>query len=180
MARIANSPVTIPSGVEINLEKSGSGNISVKGSKGFLEMIVRPEVEVRQEDGVLLFAPRKGDKLSRALAGTTRALLDNMVQGVTEGFVKKLNLTGVGYRVQVKGKTVSFNLGYSHPINYNLPEGVTAEAPNATELVVKGIDKQVVGQVAAEMRDFRRPEPYKGKGVSYANERIRRKEAKKK
>ena len=119
-------------------------------------------------------------KLSRALAGTTRALVNNMVTGVTAGFEKKLQLVGVGYRAQTKGKTLNLSLGFSHPVDYTMPEGVTAETPSQTEVVIKGIDKQLVGQVAAEIREFRRPEPYKGKGVRYADEHVRRKEAKKK
>ena len=177
MSRVAKSPVAIPAGVEI--KRDGQGLI-IKGPKGQLELVVHNNVEVAQEENVLTFAPRDGAKHSRALAGTTRALVNNMVTGVTEGFMKKLQLVGVGYRAQAKGNSLTLNLGFSHPVEYNLPTGVTAETPSQTEILVQGIDKQLVGQVAAEIREFRRPEPYKGKGVRYADERVRRKEAKKK
>lgn len=177
MSRVAKSPVAIPAGVEI--KRSGQ-NIVIKGDKGQLELDIHSNVEVGQEDNILTFAPRDGAKHSRALAGTTRALVNNMVTGVTAGFEKKLQLVGVGYRAQAKGKTLNLNLGFSHPVEYALPEGVTAETPSQTEILIKGIDKQLVGQVAAEIREFRRPEPYKGKGVRYADEHVRRKEAKKK
>lgn len=177
MSRVAKSPVKIPAGVEI---KCSGQTLTIKGGKGQLELNVHANVEVTQEDDVLLFAPRDGAKHSRALAGTTRALVNNMVTGVTAGFEKKLQLVGVGYRAQAKGNALTLNLGYSHPVEYFLPAGVTAETPSQTEVLVRGIDKQLVGQVAAEIREFRRPEPYKGKGVRYADERVRRKEAKKK
>ncbi|MFK0570038.1 50S ribosomal protein L6 [Endozoicomonas sp.] len=177
MSRVAKSPVAIPAGVEI---KHNGQNLVIKGSKGQLELSVHANVEVAQEENVLTFAPRDGAKYSRALAGTTRALVNNMVTGVTAGFEKKLQLVGVGYRAMAKGTTLTLNLGFSHPVEYALPAGVTAETPTQTEILVKGIDKQLVGQVAAEIREFRRPEPYKGKGVRYADERVRRKEAKKK
>ena len=177
MSRVAKSPVAIPAGVEI--KRDGQG-LTIKGPKGQLELVVHNNVEVAQEENVLTFAPRDGAKHSRALAGTTRALVNNMVTGVTEGFMKKLQLVGVGYRAQAKGNSLTLNLGFSHPVEYNLPTGVTAETPSQTEILVQGIDKQLVGQVAAEIREFRRPEPYKGKGVRYADERVRRKEAKKK
>lgn len=177
MSRVAKSPVAIPAGVEI--KRDGQGLI-IKGPKGQLELVVHNNVEVAQEENVLTFAPRDGAKHSRALAGTTRALVNNMVTGVTEGFMKKLQLVGVGYRAMAKGNSLTLNLGFSHPVEYNLPTGVTAETPTQTEILVQGIDKQLVGQVAAEIREFRRPEPYKGKGVRYADERVRRKEAKKK
>ena len=177
MSRVAKSPVVIPAGVEI--KRSGQVLI-IKGPKGQLELIIHNNVEVTQEGNVLLFAPRDGAKHSRALAGTMRALIANMVTGVTAGFEKKLQLVGVGYRAQAKGNSLTLNLGFSHPVEYDLPKGVTAETPSQTEIVVRGIDKQLVGQVAAEIREFRRPEPYKGKGVRYSDERVRRKEAKKK
>ena len=177
MSRVAKSPVVIPTGVEI---KQNGQNIVVKSAKGQLELNVHANVVVAQEENVLTFAPRDGAKYSRALAGTTRALINNMVAGVTTGFQKQLKLVGVGYRAQAKGKTLSLSLGFSHPVEYALPEGVTAETPSQTDVVIKGIDKQLVGQVAAEIREFRRPEPYKGKGVRYADEHVRRKEAKKK
>ncbi|WP_252177318.1 50S ribosomal protein L6 [Endozoicomonas sp. 4G] len=177
MSRVAKSPVEIPAGVEIKLKGQ---HISVKGGKGQLELNIHSNVEVKQEENVLTFEARDGAKHSRALAGTTRALVNNMVTGVTAGFEKKLQLVGVGYRAQAKGKSLNLNLGFSHPVDYSLPEGVTAETPSQTEILIKGIDKQLVGQVAAEIREFRRPEPYKGKGVRYADEHVRRKEAKKK
>ncbi len=177
MSRVAKSPVAIPAGVEI--KRDGQGLI-IKGPKGQLELVVHNNVEVAQEENVLTFAPRDGAKHSRALAGTTRALVNNMVTGVTAGFEKKLQLVGVGYRAAAKGNSLTLNLGFSHPVEYALPKGVTCETPTQTEILVRGIDKQLVGQVAAEIREFRRPEPYKGKGVRYADERVRRKEAKKK
>jgi large subunit ribosomal protein L6 len=177
MSRVAKNPVKLPAGVEIQL---AGQQLSVKGAKGALELKVHPSVEVIQEEGELRFAARNGDQQTRAMAGTTRALVNNMVVGVSEGFQRKLQLVGVGYRAQAKGQTLSLALGFSHPIEYELPEGVTAETPSQTEILIKGVDKQVVGQVAAEIRDFRRPEPYKGKGVRYADEVVRRKEAKKK
>jgi large subunit ribosomal protein L6 len=177
MSRVANNPVVLPSGVEISL--SGQ-DIQVKGSKGSLKFTAHNAVEVKQEDGRLLFAARDGAKQSRALAGTTRALVNNMVAGVHTGFERRLQLVGVGYRAQAQGKKLNLTLGFSHPVEYELPEGVTAETPSQTEVVIRGIDKQQVGQVAAEIRAFRPPEPYKGKGVRYADEMVRRKEAKKK
>ncbi|MDP0588234.1 MAG: 50S ribosomal protein L6 [Candidatus Endonucleobacter bathymodioli] len=177
MSRVANSPVSIPVGVEVKL--SGQ-SIAVKGAKGQLELNVHKGVAIAQKENTLTFAPLKSDKQSRALAGTTRSLVYNMVFGVTNGFEKKLQLVGVGYRAQAKGKSINLSLGFSHPIDYNLPEGVIAETPSQTEILIKGIDKQLVGQAAAEIRKFRPPEPYKGKGVRYANEHVRRKETKKK
>lgn len=177
MSRVANSPVVLPSGVEVKMQGQ---DIEVKGSKGTLLLNVHNAVEVSQVEKTLRFVARDGAKQSRALAGTTRSLINNMVVGVSQGFEKKLQLIGVGYRAQAQGKKLNLTLGFSHPIEYVLPEGVTAETPSQTEVLVKGIDKQVVGQVAAEIRGFRPPEPYKGKGVRYANEDVRRKEAKKK
>ncbi|MCP5208654.1 MAG: 50S ribosomal protein L6 [Hahellaceae bacterium] len=177
MSRVANSPVVLPSGVEVKLQGQ---DIQVKGSKGALSLNIHNSVQVSQEDKTLKFAARDGAKQSRALAGTTRALVNNMVVGVSQGFEKKLQLVGVGYRAQAQGKKLNLTLGFSHPVEYLLPEGVTAETPSQTEVLVKGIDKQVVGQVAAEIRGFRPPEPYKGKGVRYADENVARKEAKKK
>jgi len=177
MSRVANNPIELPSGVEVAL----SGNtMSVKGSKGSLSMDLHASVEVKQEENQLQVKARNGDKAARALSGTTRALLNNMVTGVSAGFQRKLELQGVGYRAKVNGKVINLTLGFSHPIDYQLPEGVTAETPSQTEIVLTGVDKQQVGQVAAEIRAFRPPEPYKGKGVRYAGEYVRRKEAKKK
>jgi large subunit ribosomal protein L6 len=177
MSRIANSPIALPSGVEVKVD---GGRISVKGSKGTMEMPVHADVEIQQADNELTFAARNNSKNARALSGTTRALVNNMVIGVTDGFEKRLQLQGVGYRAQAQGKKLNLQLGFSHPVEYELPEGVTAETPSQTEIVVSGMDNQLVGQVSAEIRAFRPPEPYKGKGVRYADERVRRKEAKKK
>jgi large subunit ribosomal protein L6 len=175
MSRVANNPVSLPSGVEVKLEGK---DLSVKGSKGTLQMTVHDTVEVKHEDSRLTFAAVNSD--ARAMAGTTRALVNNMVVGVSNGFEKKLQLNGVGYRCAVQGKKLNLTLGFSHPVVYELPEGISAEAPSQTEIIIKGIDKQAVGQAAAEIRAFRPPEPYKGKGVRYADEHVRRKEAKKK
>ncbi len=177
MSRVANSPVEVPAGVQVTLKGQ---DLSVKGSKGTLALEIHGNVEVAQNENVLTFAARDGAKQSRALAGTTRALVNNMVKGVSEGFEKKLVLNGVGYRAKAAGKSVDLTLGFSHPVVYDLPEGVKAETPSQTEIVLKSADKQLLGQVAAEIRAFRPPEPYKGKGVRYADEYVRRKEAKKK
>ncbi|RLQ21270.1 50S ribosomal protein L6 [Seongchinamella sediminis] len=175
MSRVANNPVQLPSGVEIKLNGS---DLTVKGSKGTLELSLVDGVQVNQDDNVLTFA-YESDK-SKAMAGTTRALVNNMVKGVSEGWEKKLVLNGVGYRAKASGNTVNLTVGLSHPVDYQLPEGVSAETPSQTEIVVRGIDKQAVGQAAAEIRSYRPPEPYKGKGIRYADEYVRRKEAKKK
>jgi len=175
MSRVANNPVELPSGVEVKLE---GNDLTVKGSKGSLALSLNEGIQVSQDDNVLSFT--YGDDDSKAMAGTTRALVNNMVKGVSEGWEKKLVLNGVGYRANVSGKKVNLTLGLSHPVEYELPEGISAETPSQTEIVVKGIDKQAVGQVAAELRSFRPPEPYKGKGVRYSDEHVRRKEAKKK
>ncbi|WP_100641174.1 50S ribosomal protein L6 [Marinobacter salexigens] len=177
MSRVANNPVVLPSGVEVKLNGQ---EISVKGSKGALDFSIHQAVEVKQEENLLRFAARDGAQKSRALAGTTRALVNNMVTGVSAGFERKLQLVGVGYRAQAQGTKLNLTLGFSHPVSYELPEGITAETPSNTEVVIRGIDKQQVGHVAAEIRAFRPPEPYKGKGVRYADEQVRRKEAKKK
>ncbi|MBU2874026.1 MULTISPECIES: 50S ribosomal protein L6 [Marinobacter] len=177
MSRVANNPVVLPSGVEVKLNGQ---EISVKGSKGALDFSIHQAVEVKQEENVLRFAARDGAQKSRALAGTTRALVNNMVTGVSAGWERKLQLIGVGYRAQAQGKKLNLTLGFSHPVEYELPEGITVETPSNTEVVIRGIDKQQVGHVAAEIRAFRPPEPYKGKGVRYADEQVRRKEAKKK
>ncbi|MBK1852717.1 50S ribosomal protein L6 [Marinobacter sp. 1-4A] len=177
MSRVANNPVVLPSGVEVKLNGQ---EISVKGSKGALDFSIHQAVEVKQEENLLRFAARDGAQKSRALAGTTRALVNNMVTGVSAGWERKLQLIGVGYRAQAQGKKLNLTLGFSHPVEYELPEGITVETPSNTEVVIRGIDKQQVGHVAAEIRAFRPPEPYKGKGVRYADEQVRRKEAKKK
>jgi large subunit ribosomal protein L6 len=177
MSRVANDPIQLPKGVEVKL---GADQISVKGGKGNLSLDLKSDVSVSQEDNVLKFAPANETKVAHALSGTYRALINNMVVGVSEGFEKKLQLVGVGYRAQAAGKKLNLSLGFSHPVEYELPEGVTAETPSQTEVVLKAADKQLLGQVAAEIRGFRPPEPYKGKGVRYADEHVRRKEAKKK
>ncbi|GAB2727395.1 50S ribosomal protein L6 [Halomonas garicola] len=176
MSRIAKYPVTLPTGVEVDID---ADQLTAKGSLGTLSMVVHPDVVIGQEDGKLTFAPCESAK-SWALAGTTRALVQNLVTGVSEGFTKTLEIVGVGYRAQVKGQTLNLSLGFSHPVDYELPEGVTAEAPKNTVIVLKSADKQKLGHAAAEIRAFRPPEPYKGKGVRYADEQVRRKEAKKK
>jgi large subunit ribosomal protein L6 len=177
MSRIANNPVALPQGVEVTLSDS---DISVKGAKGTLAMAINPQVEIVKGDNVLTFAARSGDNFARAMSGTTRALVNNMVVGVTQGFETKLDLVGVGYRAQVQGKKLNLTLGFSHPVVYELPEGVAAETPSQTEVLLKSADKQKLGQAVAEIRAFRPPEPYKGKGVQISGEYIRRKEAKKK
>ncbi len=177
MSRIANNPVELPSGVEL---KINGQEVSVKGSKGSLSMNVNESVEVKQDDNVVSFAAKNSSKNAVALAGTARSLVNNMVVGVSQGFERKLILNGVGYRAKAAGKTLNLVLGFSHDVNYELPEGVTADTPSQTEIVLKCSDKQLLGQVASEIRAFRPPEPYKGKGVRYDDENIRRKEAKKK
>ena len=177
MSRVANNPIDIPSGVEV---KVAGQNVSVKGAKGEIGLDVHDQVEVVQEDATLKVAARDGDRRAKALAGTTRALVANMVTGVSQGFERRLQLQGVGYRAQAQGKKLNLQLGFSHPVEYQLPDGIDVATPSQTEIVVSGINKQLVGQVSAEIRAFRPPEPYKGKGVRYADERVRRKEAKKK
>ena len=177
MSRVAKNPITLPQGVEVGLQAQ---SFQVKGAKGSLEHSVSKLVEVSLNGNILTFAPRNQSAQANALAGTTRAIIHNLVQGVTKGFEKKLVLVGVGYRAQVQGNVLNLNLGFSHPINFNIPPGITIESPSQTEIVIKGIDKQQVGQVAAKIRSFRPPEPYKGKGIKYSNEVIIMKEAKKK
>jgi len=177
MSRIAKAPVELPSGVEFS--QSGSV-VTMKGSKGTLSLELNSEVELTVEDNALTVQPRSGSRFASAVAGTMRSLLANMAQGVTEGFERKLELVGVGYRAQAQGSTLNMTLGFSHPVVHEVPEGVTVETPSQTEIFVRGADKQKVGQVAAEIRSYRPPEPYKGKGVRYADERVMLKEAKKK
>ena len=177
MSRIAKEPVVLPQGVEFKQEGTV---VTINGSKGSLSLELNSEVELSQDEATLTLAPRSGSRFSTAIAGTTRALLANMVQGVTDGFERKLQLVGVGYRANAQGSTLNLTLGFSHPVTYDVPEGVSVETPSQTEVVIKGTDKQKVGQVAAEIRGFRPPEPYKGKGVRYADERVSIKEAKKK
>lgn len=177
MSRVAKYPVQLPAGVSIVV---GNGSITVKGGKGELSMPISDKVEIDQEGSELKVRPKEGSKDSRMMAGTTRALVANMVRGVSAGFERKLELVGVGYRAKATGDVVNLTLGYSHPIDYALPRGVTAETPSQTEILLKSVNKQLLGQVAAEIRAFRAPEPYKGKGVRYADEVVHRKEAKKK
>ena len=177
MSRVAKAPVNLPAGVEVTINGQ---EITVKGPKGSLSRTLNSAVVVSQEDNAIVFAPREGIVKANAQAGTARALVNNMVIGVTEGFTRKLILKGVGYRAAMKGNAVGLTLGFSHPVEHALPEGIKAECPTQTEIVLTGIDKQLVGQVAADIRAYRQPEPYKGKGVRYSDEVVRTKEAKKK
>jgi large subunit ribosomal protein L6 len=177
MSRVAKRPVPLGKGVTAEIKGSA---LTVKGPKGALTLDVNREVEVTQQDAELAVAARSGSRFANAMAGTTRALISNMVRGVTAGFERKLELVGVGYRAQAQGKKLNLTLGFSHPVEYPVPDGINIETPSQSEIIVKGIDRQRVGQVAAELRRFRPPEPYKGKGVRYADERIVLKEAKKK
>ncbi|PMG73627.1 50S ribosomal protein L6 [Shewanella sp. 10N.286.51.B7] len=177
MSRVAKAPVSIPTGVEVTLNEQ---TITVKGTKGSLTREINKAVSVELQNGVVTFGPVEGVSNAWAQAGTARALVNNMVVGVSEGFVKKLKLIGVGYRAKIAGKDIDLTLGFSHPLVHKLPAGVTAECPSQTDIILSGVDKQLVGQVAAEIRGYRPPEPYKGKGVRYADEQVRRKEAKKK
>jgi large subunit ribosomal protein L6 len=175
MSRVAKEPVAIPGGVEINFAE---GVVRVKGPKGELSQPMHETVDMAQEDGSLSFKAKSDD--AWAMAGTMRALVNNMVTGVSSGFEKKLTIIGVGYRAAVKGKELDLTLGFSHPVAYPIPEGITIECPSQTEIIIKGANKQHVGQVAAEIRRYRPPEPYKGKGVRYSDEHVVMKEAKKK
>ena len=177
MSRVADNPITIPDGVNVVSENQ---EVLVKGPKGDLNLSIHALVAVEVEDGTISFSPIGQDRKANAMAGTTRALVQNMVTGVSEGFEKRLELQGVGYRAQAKGDQISLQLGLSHPVEYRLPEGISAETPSQTEIVISGNDKQRVGQVCAEIRKYRPPEPYKGKGIRYMGEYVRRKEAKKK
>lgn len=177
MSRIANYPIALPSGVEVKLQGQ---QVNVKGGKGAMDFMVHDDVEVVQDDGALRIAARNEKPETRALSGTTRAVLNNMVTGVSTGWERRLLINGVGYRAQSAGRKLNLQLGFSHPVEYELPDGIEVQTPTPTEVVVTGVNKQLVGQVAAEIRAFRPPEPYKGKGVRYADERVRRKEAKKK
>jgi large subunit ribosomal protein L6 len=177
MSRIAKAPIELPSGVDVNI---AGQDVTIKGKNGTLSISLNDAVAVNQAENVLTFEPREGASDGWAQAGTARAIVNNMVTGVATGFDKKLTLIGVGYRAQVQGSAINLTLGFSHPVVYNLPQGVTAETPSQTEIVLKSADKQLLGQVAAEIRAYRPPEPYKGKGVRYSDEYVRRKEAKKK
>jgi large subunit ribosomal protein L6 len=176
MSRVAKKPIAVPNGVKVEI--SGQA-VQITGPKGVLGCTLHDRVAANIADSIINVAPRDETQDGDAQAGTARALLNNMIVGVSAGYVRKLDITGVGYRAVAKGNVVSLSLGYSHPIEYDVPAGITIETPSQTEILIKGIDKQQVGQVAANIRAYRRPEPYKGKGVRYANEQIRRKEAKK-
>jgi large subunit ribosomal protein L6 len=177
MSRVAKSPVTVPAGVEVNID---GNKITVKGSKATLSAELNSRVAVTLEDGTLSFGVHSDEADSWAQAGTARSVVNNMVVGVSRGFERKLELVGVGYRAKAAGKTLNLSLGFSHPVDFELPEGVSAETPSQTEIILRGADKQAVGQAAAKIRAFRPPEPYKGKGIRYSDEQVLRKEAKKK
>ena len=177
MSRIGKAPVDLPGGVEVQI---ANGEISVKGPLGTLKRAISPHVTVEKADKELRIATVGESHAANAMSGTTRALLANMVQGVTKGYEKKLTLVGVGYRAQAQGDKLNLTLGFSHPVVHPMPKGIKVETPTQTEILIKGIDKQVVGQVAAEVRAYRSPEPYKGKGVRYADEVVVLKETKKK
>ena len=177
MSRIARMPVQVPAGVEVKISAEA---INVKGSLGTLNQLRNPLINIDQEGTAITVSAVNDSKEASAMSGTYRALLANMVEGVSKGFERKLNLVGVGYRAQAQGQNLNLQLGFSHPVVYKLPEGVKAETPSQTEIVIKGVSKQQVGQVAAEVRAYRPPEPYKGKGVRYSDERIVIKETKKK
>ena len=175
--RISAKPITIPNGVKVNIEAS---RLHVSGQKGSLEQALHPEVAVTLKENVLEFAPKSKAKQALASAGTLRALAQNMINGVVQGFKKELTLVGVGYRAAAQGDKLNLTLGFSHPVVLTMPKGITIETPTQTQIIVHGIDKQVVGQVAANIRSLRVPEPYKGKGVRYSDERVKHKETKKK
>lgn len=177
MSRVAKNPISIPPGLEVSLQDQ---RLRIKGDQGCLEHSLPQEVEVKFADNVLSFSSRLSSSAGEALAGTTRAVVNNMVHGIAQGFEKRLTLVGVGYRAQIQDKVLNLTLGFSHPVNFDIPDGIVIEALSQTEIVVRGIDKQKVGQVAANIRAFRPPEPYKGKGIKYADEVILMKEAKKK
>jgi len=177
LSRVAKNPVDLPKGVEL---KEADGVLSVKGPKGELTMAINDDIGFNVEDGKVSVSLKSDSSFAYAMAGTTRSLISNMVQGVTDGFERKLELVGVGYRAKAQGKTLNLTLGFSHPVDYAVPEGIQIDTPSQTEIVITGVDKQKVGQVAAEIRRYRPPEPYKGKGVRYAGEHVVIKEAKKK
>jgi large subunit ribosomal protein L6 len=177
MSRIGKKPVTLPSGVTATVDGQ---QVSVKGPKGTLAFLAADDVEVKMEDGHIAVAPRDPSKRARSAWGMSRTMMSNLIAGVTKGFERRLEITGVGYRASVQGKDLQLNLGYSHEVKYPIPSDIKIECPRPTEIVISGIDKQKVGQVAAEIREFRPPEPYKGKGVKYSDEHIFRKEGKKK
>ena len=177
MSRVAKNPVPVPAGIEVRID---AGQVSVKGPLGTLTRNVHPLVEVNRDGDDLVCRALNESKVSRAMSGTTRSLVHNMIIGVSKGFERRLNLVGVGYRAQAQGDKLNLSLGFSHPVVHQMPAGVTAETPSQTEVVLKGVDKQLVGQVAAEVRRYRKPEPYKGKGVRYVDEVVILRETKKK
>ncbi len=177
MSRIGKNPVAVPDGVTANVDGQ---TVIAKGPKGELRFVVNEEVLVKMEDGKITVSPRDDSKDARSKWGMTRTMIRNIVQGVKNGFERKLEINGVGYRAAMQGKNLQLSLGYSHEVVYQTPDGITIATPKPTEIVISGIDKQQVGQVAAEIREYRRPEPYKGKGIKYAEEVIVRKEGKKK
>ncbi|HMW18675.1 MAG TPA: 50S ribosomal protein L6 [Accumulibacter sp.] len=177
MSRVAKNPILIPSGVAVDIAPE---QISVKGPLGSLSFAGHPAVSVEREEGALVCKPVPGNPQSNALSGTVRAVVSNMVVGVSKGFERRLSLVGVGYRAQAQGDVLNLSLGFSHPVAYKLPKGISVETPTQTEIVIKGVDRQLVGQVAAEVRAYRKPEPYKGKGVRYVDEVVVIKETKKK
>jgi len=177
MSRVAKMPVPLPKGVELT---QAGGKVRVKGPKGELSHTLNPQVEISVADGSANITSRTEAQTARAIAGTTRALLANMVNGVSKGFERKLELVGVGYRAQAQGKKLNLTLGFSHPVAFAVPDGITIDTPSQTEIIIKGADKHKVGQVAADIRRYRPPEPYKGKGVRYSGEKVVLKEAKKK
>ena len=178
MSRIGKKPVSIPSGVTISI--SAGNNVEVKGAKGALLKTFSLDVNFNIAENEAIVTPANSSKNANAQSGTARAILNNMVEGVSKGFEKKLKIIGVGYRAKAQGSDLNLTLGFSHPVVYKLPKGIVAETPTPTEIVIKGADKELLGKVAAEVRDYRKPEPYKGKGVRYENEYVARKEAKKK
>ena len=177
MSRVAKAPVAIPKGVDVKLE---GNHVTIKGSKGQLSFNFNSSISIEVADNAIQMIWNSDDKIATSQAGTARAIVNNMVTGVSAGYEKKLALVGVGYRAQAKDKVLNLSVGYSHPIDYVVPEGITIETPSQTDIVIKGSDKQLVGEVAAKIRSFRQPEPYKGKGIRYADENVARKEAKKK
>ena len=177
MSRIGNKAVAIPSGVNANVQGQ---NVSVKGPKGTLQIVLHDDVEAKMDKGAIKVDPRSETKRARSQWGTSRTLIANLIEGVTKGYEEKLEITGVGYRAAVQGKNLQLQVGLSHDVSYPIPTGITIATPKVTEIVITGADKQLVGQVAAEIRSYRPPEPYKGKGVKYAGEYIFRKEGKKK
>lgn len=175
--RISGKPITVPNGVKITIEPR---RLTVVGPKGTIEQDLHSEVEVKFEENIMEFAPKSKAKLALSVAGTMRALAQNMITGVTTGFKKELTLIGVGYRAQAQGNKINLSLGFSHPVVFDIPKGITVETPTQTQIVIHGIDRQLVGQVAANIRRIRSPEPYKGKGVRYSDEHVKHKETKKK